>query len=88
MGFRFRGDVSISEYHNFQWRGSPGEDCRYCPEFVTLIDLDGETFAGQVCLGSGECFEYKNIKRRGIESFNGGVPAACNCHCLGCRTSF
>jgi len=54
-GFRFKENVSYDEYRDFFFF-KPGEQCKDCPEFITLINLDGTVREGQACIGNKDCF--------------------------------
>jgi len=56
-GFRFeeRGGRYV-EHHSFQYGPRPAEKCKECPNFITIIELDGTVETAQACVGKHECF--------------------------------
>lgn len=56
-GFRFAGHgVRYVEHRSFQYGPRPAEKCKECPNFITIIELDGKVETAQACVGKQECF--------------------------------
>jgi len=55
-GFRFEDRRGGYNYHNFRYGPRPAEKCKACPNFVTIINVDGTVDEPQVCFGKDECF--------------------------------
>jgi len=59
-GFRFRSDIPYDQRHDFDsWVGRPGEKCKECIHFVTVINLEGklDCNAKHTCSGDKSCFD-------------------------------
>ncbi len=57
-GFRFNEDIPYDQCESFAHERKPGEKCFECPQFVTILDLNGEISYDrqQVCVGDKSCF--------------------------------
>lgn len=58
-GFRFYADLTYGDYHEFGWQGDPGEKCKECAHFVTILGIDGKVSRGdkQSCVGDKSCYD-------------------------------
>jgi len=59
-GFRFQEDVNHNEYRSFTQYSDeqPRKKCRDCPNFITIIDIDGDVNWNheKTCFGDASCF--------------------------------
>jgi ParB/RepB/Spo0J family partition protein len=62
-GFRYRGDLDYGSYQSFGRQEKPGEQCKECAHFISVIDLDGTFDNKEACVGDKSC--YNQIIRAG-----------------------
>lgn len=76
-GFRFEDRRGGYNYHNFRYGPRPAEKCKACPNFVTIINVDGTVDEPQVCFGKDECFKgATREKKEGPRAAGQKVPRA------------
>lgn len=68
-GFRFDENVPWNQRYTFYGTDPPGE-CRQCPDFVTIIGLEGKAQVDRACVGSSTCFQNAT---RPAKSSGGGA---------------
>jgi ParB family chromosome partitioning protein len=62
-GFRFKEDVSYEDFEFF-FEGAE-KKCKECPDFVTLLNLDGSAHQQTVCIGDKSCHsEMTKVKEK------------------------
>lgn len=68
-GFRFYEDINYDQYGAFEsWSGKPGEKCRKCKHFVSLLEISGKVKYKQTCIGDRSC--YNQIIGKGKKKNN------------------
>ena len=77
-GFRFEDRHRQLNYHNFRYGPRPAEKCKECPNFITIIELDGTVETAQACFGKRECFdgEKRGKKKLGDKPRDPEAPRA------------
>lgn len=64
-GFRFKEDVSWSEFNGFDYGPKPSKKCKECEHFLTVISLEGAVNTGQACFGEESCFRaVRSVKAK------------------------
>lgn len=71
-GFRYDDDIRWEDHHDFGYQGGPGEKCKECAHFVTILEIDAKSSYGnkQSCVGDKSCYnqiikEGKNVDTSG-----------------------
>jgi ParB family chromosome partitioning protein len=81
-GFRFDENCGYGQFNEFnQHYGKPGQKCKECAQFISIIDTTGKIRTGQACVGKKECYnevraEVKKDEKKKLQKAIRENPAA------------
>jgi len=73
-GFRFTENTNWNEYKEFAtWRSMPTAKCKTCPNYLTVISIEGKVTESKACFGEESCYNAigREVKREKIERGDG-----------------
>ena len=55
-GFRFQNDLKWDQYETFYGGRHVDNACKKCPDFITMLNIDGSVYDDKACIGDKSCF--------------------------------